>query len=114
MESAVRVWVDSLGGAGAWDRLPEARKQVVLDNLGTALVVDGRPVTTCEQIAKFDFPILLLTGERSPKRYGEMYAAMRKCKNIAEPTVIPNAAHTMHRDNPTAFNVAVLDFLARN
>jgi pimeloyl-ACP methyl ester carboxylesterase len=42
-----------------------------------------------------------------------MYQAMRKCKDIPEPVVIPNAAHAMHRDNPAAFNAAVLSFLAR-
>jgi pimeloyl-ACP methyl ester carboxylesterase len=43
-----------------------------------------------------------------------MYAAMGTCRPIAEPIVIPNAAHAMNRDNPAAFNAAVLDFLARN
>jgi pimeloyl-ACP methyl ester carboxylesterase len=94
--------------------MPAAGKQDVLDNVGTALVAEGRPATTCEQIAKFDFPILLLNGERSPKRHSASSAAIRKCKNIAEPIVIPNATHAMHRNNPAAFNLAVLQFLSRN
>jgi pimeloyl-ACP methyl ester carboxylesterase len=43
-----------------------------------------------------------------------MFAAMRKCKELAAPIVIPNGAHGMHRENPTAFETAVMDFLARN
>jgi pimeloyl-ACP methyl ester carboxylesterase len=85
-----------------------------LDNIGTVLKSEGWPVTTCEQVGKFNFPVLLLNGQRSPKRYGEMFAAMRRCKDIAAPVVIPNAGHPMHRDNPAAFNSAVSDFLARN
>ena len=92
-------------GSDTWAKRSPDQKQVLFDNLGTI---------TCAQIQKFDFPILLLNGERSPKRYGEMFAAMRKCKSIAEPISIPNAAHAMNRENPPAFNAAVLDFLARN
>ena len=115
IDMAARVFTDSLGGPGAWAKRAPDQKQILFDNLGTVLGDAGdRPVTTCAQIQKFDFPILLLTGERSPKRYGEMFGAMRKCKSIAEPIRIPNGAHAMNRDNPPAFNAAVLDFLARN
>jgi len=102
-------------GSDTWAKRSPDQKQVLFDNLGTAVAAAGeRPPITCAQIQKFDFPILLLNGERSPKRYGEMFAAMRKCKSIAEPILIPNAAHAMNRENPPAFNAAVLDFLARN
>jgi pimeloyl-ACP methyl ester carboxylesterase len=43
-----------------------------------------------------------------------MFKAMRSCKNFSEPILIPNAAHAMNRENPLAFNAAVLDFLARH
>jgi pimeloyl-ACP methyl ester carboxylesterase len=33
---------------------------------------------------------------------------------VAPIVSIPDAAHAMHRDNPAAFNTAVLDFLARH
>jgi pimeloyl-ACP methyl ester carboxylesterase len=60
----------------------------------------------------FNFPILLLTGERSQKGYGMMIAAMRRCKpDIPAPLIVPNGTHLMHRDNPEFFNKSVLDFL---
>jgi len=113
-ENAAREFADALGGPGAWaKRLPE-QKQWLLDNMGTTVGDSGRrPQITCEQIRKFNFPILLLNGERSPERYGEMMAAMVSCKDIPMPIVIPNAAHAMNRDNPFAFNSAVLEFLDR-
>lgn len=92
VDRGVQGWFESLNGPGAWSRLPQERKQMILDNLGTALKPEGRPVTTCDEIAKFDFPILLLNGERSPKRYPAMFAAMQKCKVLTAPIVIPNAA----------------------
>jgi esterase len=113
IEAGVQRYIEALNGAGSWSKLAADRKQMLFDNIGTALIPEGRPVTTCAEISKFSFPILLLNGERSPKRYGAMYQAMRKCKDIPEPVVIPNAAHAMHRDNPAAFNAAVLSFLAR-
>jgi len=114
-ELAAEVFVDSLSGPGAWAKRTPEQKQLIFDNLSTVTADSSdRPPTTCAQIQKFDFPILLLNGERSPKNYAAMYAAMRTCRPIAEPIVIPNAAHAMNRDNPAAFNAAVLDFLARN
>jgi len=43
-----------------------------------------------------------------------MFRAMRNCltEDMAEPTIIPNAAHGMSRENPQAFNAAVLEFLS--
>jgi len=112
IETGAQLFIDSLGGPGTWAHRPADQKQITLDNIATAVKPEVRPVTTCEQIAKFDFPILLLNGERSPKRYGLMFAEMRKCRNIEEPVVIPNAAHSMNRDNPGRFNRAVLEFLS--
>jgi esterase len=111
-ELASQVFVDSLIGPGAWSRRTLDQRQMTLDNLGTGLTAEERPTVTCGQVAKFDFPILLLNGDRSPRRYPEMFAAMRRCRNIPQPTIIPNGTHAMNRDNPPAFNAAVLDFLA--
>ncbi len=87
---------------------------MVLDNIYTALADTNRPVTTCEDVNKFDFPLLLLTGDKSPKKYELFYNEMRKCRELPRTIVIPNAGHSMHRDNPDAFNSAVLDFLKRH
>jgi len=113
IEVGVQRFIESLIGAGSWSKLAADRKQIIFDNIWTALKAEDRPVTTCAEISRFNFPILLLNGERSPKRFGAMYQVMRKCKDIPEPVVIPNAAHGMHRDNPAAFNAAVLSFLER-
>jgi pimeloyl-ACP methyl ester carboxylesterase len=111
-EKAAREWVDSYGGPGTWERVPAKQKQVILDNIGTAAESGERGTFTCADIRKFDFPVLLLNGEKSPKLYAEMIAVMRQCKSdIPVPVTVPRGTHTMHRDNPDFFNKAVLDFL---
>ena len=111
---AASTFVDALNGPGYWSKLTEARRNVVLDNIYTALADTNRPVTTCDDVKNFDFPLLLLTGEKSPKKYELFYNEMRKCRELPRTIVIPNAGHSMHRDNPDAFNSAVLDFLKRH
>lgn len=104
-------------GPGAWEYVGPEMQQMIIDNIGTAATkapLEALAIS-CEDIRKFSFPILILHGERSPKIYSDMSAAMRKCKpDLAAATIVPNATHLMHRDNPTFFNKAVLDFLQRN
>jgi esterase len=112
-EKAARLFMNGVNGPGTWENLPDERKQITLDNIGTAPGnIGGNPKISCADIQKFNFPILLVTGERSPKIYGEMTGAMRQCKpDIPAPLIVPNGTHLMHRDNPEFFNKAVLDFL---
>jgi len=113
-ETALRAYVDALSWPGRWDELTPERKSSFFDNVATAIRPEVRPSLSGEAIGKFQFPILMLTGETSPGRYGQMLRAMRDCLpgSVGEPTIIPNAAHGMNRDNPKAFNAAVLGFLS--
>lgn len=113
VEKAAQEFTDGLGGPGTWAKRSPAQRQILLDNMGTGVDSGERGNITCADIAKFDFPVLTLTGERSPKRYAEAFAAAHRCNAaIPAPIVIPNAAHAMNRENPEPFNAAVLDFLA--
>jgi esterase len=113
-EAAIRTYVEELSGPGRWQQFSPDLKSILLDNAATAIRPEGMPLLSYEAIRKFRFPILRLTGERSPKRYGEMFRAMRGCLSgsVGEPIVIANAAHGMNRENPQAFNAAVLGFLS--
>lgn len=111
-ERGAQEFIDAQGGKGTWARRTAEQRQMVLDNIGTAAADSGSSGLTCAEIARFDFPILQLTGERSPKRFGEGFTAMRACNpSIPAAVVIPQAAHAMNRENPAAFNAAVLQFL---
>jgi uncharacterized membrane protein YccC len=52
--------------------------------------------------------------EAFPKNFSAMSAAMRNCRPIAEPIVVPNAAHNMFIDNAPVFNAAVFGFLSHD
>ena len=114
IELAAEVFVDSLNAPGAWATRTPAQRERLFDNLGTAAQMGLAPATGCEQVAKFSFPILILHGENSPKNFSAMSAAMRNCRPIAEPIVVPNAAHNMFIDNTPVFNAAVFGFLSHD
>jgi pimeloyl-ACP methyl ester carboxylesterase len=114
IELAAQAFVDSLNAPGAWATRTPAQRERLFDNLGTAAQMGLAPATSCEQVAKFSFPILILHGENSPKNFSAMSAAMRNCRPIAEPIVVPNAAHNMFIDNTPVFNAAVLGFLSHD
>lgn len=114
IDLGAQMFVDSLNGPGTWAARPAELRQVLFDNLGTAARMSAAPPTTCEQVAKFDFPILLIHGEKSPKTFAAQSEAMRKCKDVPKPIIIPDASHNMSRDNPSVFNAALADFLKRN
>lgn len=110
-ERGARQLVDTLNGPGAWSRLPADLRQMMLDNIRTALGAVNVPVRS-EVLAALRMPMLLLTGENSPKSYAEFYDTLRKLRECGPTTVIPNAAHMMHLDNPIAFNEAVAAFVS--
>jgi pimeloyl-ACP methyl ester carboxylesterase len=113
-EAALKAYIEALTVPGRWEQLGPEQKSILFDNVATAIRPEVRPSVSREAIRKFQFPILLLTGERSPNRYGEMLRAMRDClpESVGEPIIIPNASHGMNRENPQAFNAAVLGFLS--
>ena len=114
LEKAGREFIDALSAPGNWAKLSAGLKQMYLDNMGTGVLVEGRPKLSCTDIGKFNFPIFLVHGEKSPKRYQEMFSAMRDCGKMPEPVVIPQAGLSMHTQNPEAFNRVIRDFLARH
>ncbi|MEO8628997.1 MAG: alpha/beta hydrolase [Betaproteobacteria bacterium] len=64
------------------------------------------------EAANITVPVLMVTGETSPRPYDVMMEALAPCLKQLEKITIPNAAHAMNRTNPQAFNAAVLEFLA--
>jgi pimeloyl-ACP methyl ester carboxylesterase len=113
VDRAAREFVDALAGPGAWARRPPEQKQWFLDNIATAVDTGESPPLACGDVAALALPLLLVTGERSPPRYREMFAAMRACNAaLPSPVTIPDATHAMQRDNPAGFNAAVMEFLA--
>ena len=115
-EKGAEEFTDALGVPGTWKRRTVEQRAAFMDNLGTAIGDNGpRPTTRCEDIAQWNFPVLLIHGARSPGRYPAMGEAARRCNTaIGKAMVVPEAAHSMNRENPAAFNQEVLRFLAKH
>jgi pimeloyl-ACP methyl ester carboxylesterase len=113
-DGAARAFAEALGGEGAWDRRTPEQKQMLLDNIATGPACAERPRFARVQLASLTVPMLLVTGERSPSRHTLMLAELHKLNShVADLVTIPNAAHAMNRENPAAFNAAVMSFLAK-
>jgi esterase len=96
-------------------QFPPAVKQIIIDNIWSGTISGERGNISCVDIKKFNFPILLLTGEQSPKIYAEIITVLRQCKpDIPAPIIVPKGTHSMHASNPTFFNEAVLEFLKQH
>jgi esterase len=114
VEAAARAFVEALGGQGAWERRAPEQRQVLLDNIATGPACAERPALSRDDVAALKAPTLLVTGARSPRRYAVMLASMQShLQNGAGVVVIADAAHSMNRENPDAFNAAILSFLRK-
>jgi pimeloyl-ACP methyl ester carboxylesterase len=113
VEEAARAFVDALGGRGAWDRRSAEQRSILLDNIVTGPHCAERPRFSRAQLAGLSVPILLITGARSPSRYAVMLAEFARLNpSVRGLVTIDESAHAMPRENPSAFNRAVAQFLS--
>jgi pimeloyl-ACP methyl ester carboxylesterase/quercetin dioxygenase-like cupin family protein len=114
LEGALHTYADWVR-TGYWDQMDTVTKQAMLDN-GKAMIAftahGEAPEFTCETAKKLTMPMLVVYGEESPPNNRIIASTLAECATTAKRAVIPNATHTMHRQNPDAFNKAVLEFLS--
>lgn len=112
----LEVFTDAVSAPGNWKKLPEFAKQIRRDNTWSlkSLVADALEEFYCKDAKKIEGPVLLVTGDKSPWLYEMMHAALQSCLKKHRKVTISNASHGMYRENPEAFNVAVIDFLTKN
>src|SRR5262245_11819663 len=116
MADAARLFVAGISGPGSFDRLPATHKQMFIDN-ARALTVPGprepaEPIT-CEQLGRIRVPVTITEGALTAPGRKIMDAAAQRCIPQSQLVTIPNARHGAPRENPSAFNDALLAFLAR-
>jgi esterase len=114
VEGGTARFINRLIGPGSWESLPAERQKEFLQNIWTAIVDDPLLLTTDEELRNFNFPVLMLNGEKSPPMYGVLISEMRKRGNFEPPVIIPGAGHAMNAQNPKAFNEAVLKFTSEH
>jgi non-heme chloroperoxidase len=72
------------------------------------------PMLSCPEVRRIRNPVLLLTGERSPRLFHVITEELARCLPAEETVTVPGAGHNPHADNPVFYNGAVLGFLLRN
>jgi len=113
MEGGLQYFFDDINGAGAWNRLPEAQRQLRRENAWTVVGQPGDVETiSCEDLGRFKMPVLLMQGENSPAPFKRMHSAAQQCISSARLVTIPNAAHQMHQMNPAGVNAELTKFLS--
>ncbi len=115
-EEGVRLFIDGVMGAGAFDSYSPAARRRLVENAPelraeTSAEEYFTPVTP-EELGRISVPVLLLAGERSPKMFGMILDVLERSLPNCRRVTIPNASHGMNAQNAEAFNRAVVEFLA--
>lgn len=112
IDGGLEVWIDR-DTPGTWPRRKEEDRQRSRDNAWTLIVDESGNPVTCADVGGLKMPVLLLQGEKTPRRYAMIVDATHKCLPSTERATIPDAAHAMHVMNPAAFEKILVQFLLR-
>ena len=117
-KDGIPLFVNGVGGPGAYERRSDAQKKMNLDNvasyLADATTKRPRPVFTCEMAKAINAPTLLSNGERSPTFFHRIIDQLEMCLPNRERIVIGGSSHTVPWENPEAYDQAVLTFLGKH
>jgi pimeloyl-ACP methyl ester carboxylesterase len=116
-EKALRTFVRGVLGDGPFDRLPEARKQQMRENLSALraqVLGAGLPPLSDDEVRGIRAPVLLVTGEISPRVLLRLTDRLEELLPIVERVEIPDASHVMHEENAAAVNQAIARFIGRH
>lgn len=113
-EAGIRTYGDAVFGRGGYDRIPEARRVQVHDNLSNVkaeLLGSGLDPLDLRELRNMEVPALLVTGEKSISLFHRLIDRLEELLPNTERVEIPAASHMMHEDNAPAYNAAVRSFL---
>ena len=117
-QRAVPLFVDAVGGPGAYERRSDADRKMNSDNVASfqadATTKLPRPVFTCEMAKAINVPTLLSGGEQSPKFFYLIMDRLESCLPKRERIVVAGSSHTVPSESPAAYNQAVLAFLGKH
>lgn len=116
-QGAMRILVDAFAGTGRFDHLPDAARAAVMQNSrffkANALSSDPFPNLSREKVRRLRLPVLIITGENTIKIHKLVNEELARLLLKSEQAVIPKAGHGSPRENPEAFNEAVLKFFVQ-
>jgi len=117
-EGAMRFLVDGFTGKGSFDKLPSEARAVAIKNSrffkANTLSSDPFPNLSKAKVKRLRLPILIITGENTIKIHKLVNQELSRLLPKAEQVTIPNAGHFSPRENPQAFNEAMIKFYANH
>jgi non-heme chloroperoxidase len=116
-KGAMRIFVDGFSGTPGFDNLPPERITAIMQNSRAmkALTIssDPYPNLSKEKVGQLSIPILIITGENTIRIHKLVNEELARLLPKARQATIQKAGHGSARENPQAFNEAVLTFLSR-
>ena len=116
-QGAMKILVDGFVGKGGFDNLPPGGRAAAMQNSrffkANTLSSDPFPNLSKARVRRLRIPVLIITGENTIKIHKLVNEELARLLPNAEQAIIPKAGHGSPRENPQAFNEAMLKFLAR-
>ena len=117
-KGAMRFFVDGIIGTGRFESLPPEGLAAVMQNSrffkANTLSDDPYPNLSKDKVRRLRIPLLIITGENTIRIHKLVNEELARLQPKAERAIIPKAGHGSPRDNPQAFNEAVIRFLANH
>lgn len=113
VEEGLRSFYAYAVGPGSWDKLAEERRQIGRDNALTlhGQINEGRTPYSRASAEAIRAQTLLVRGALTRPAFVEVVEGLGRAIPDVRQVIIPDAGHPMNRENPSAFNAAVLEFL---
>lgn len=116
LTEAAKLFADFANGqTGVFDALPPSRKAMHTENART-LALDAPPPQpiTCAQLGKLKIAVTITKGQSTKAPFKIIAEAAHRCIPGSQLITISAAMHGAPWQKPSAFNEALLAFLARN
>jgi len=115
-EGAMGILANAFSGTRVFDSLPPERVAAIMQNSramkALALSSDPFPTLPKDKVGQLRLPTLIITGQNTIKIHKLVNEELARVLPKAKQAIIPQAGHGSARENPQAFNEAVLKFLA--
>ena len=115
-EGAMGILANAFSGTRVFDSLPPERVAAIMQNSramkALALSSDPFPTLPKDKVGQLRLPTLIITGQNTIKIHKLVNEELARVLPKATQAIIPQAGHGSARENPQAFNEAVLKFLA--
>lgn len=113
IEAGMQLFVDTVSGAGIWQRSSVRFRQMALDNAFTLVgqVRDRPGVIGADLLHGIRRPTLLLGGERSPAPFPQVLRMLARQLPDARCEILPGVSHGMNVQRPAQFNRLLREFI---